>query len=143
MSNADLIVMASDRPDVTLVAEVKMMFSNLPKVEAQLRAYMLDRRCPTALLVTPKTARIYRDTFKNFTPDSIVLAGEFGTRELLGLAIEPTSGPELESAVRAWLERLAAAWPSAIPASGPARGPVVEYLVPAVSEGRVMSGSVG
>jgi hypothetical protein len=143
MANVDFIVMAPDRPDVTLVAEVKMRVADVPEAERQLKAYMLDRGCPTAIMVTPRTTRIYRDTLKDFTPDSIVSAGEFGTRELLGLATEPKSGEELESAVRAWLERLAASWPSALPTSGPARGPVVEYLVPAVSEGRVMSGSLG
>jgi hypothetical protein len=143
MASADFIVMAPDRPDVTLVAEVKMRVTDVPEAERQLKAYMLDRGCPTALLVTPQTTRIYRDTLKDFTPESIVSAGEFGTRDLLGLDAEPRSGAELESAVRAWLERLAASWPSALPTSDPARKPVVEHLVAAVSEGRVMSGSLG
>jgi hypothetical protein len=143
MANADFIVMAPDRPDVTLVAEVKMRVADVPEAERQLKAYMLDRGCPTALLVTPQTTRIYRDTRKDFTPESIVSAGEFGTRELLGLATEPKSSAELEFAVRTWLERLAASWPSALPTSATERKPVVEHLVPAVSEGRVMSGSLG
>ncbi len=143
MANSDVIVLAPDRPDVTLVAAVKMTVANLPEAERQLKAYMLDRRCPTALLVTPRTTRIYRDTYKDFTAQSITMAGEFGTRELLGLATEPLSGPELESAVRAWLERLAASWPTALPEAELERKPVVEHLVPAVSEGRVMSGSLG
>ncbi len=87
--------------------------------------------------------RIYRDTYKDFTAESIILAGEFGTRELLGLASEPASEPELESTVRAWLERLAASWPTALPKADSQRKSVVEHLVRAVSEGRVMSGSLG
>ena len=63
MANADLIVLAPDRPDVTLVAEVKMRVADLPATERQLKAYMLDRRCPTAVLVTPQRTRIYRDTY--------------------------------------------------------------------------------
>lgn len=143
MANTDVIVLARDRPDVTLVAEVKMRVADTNAAEQQLKAYMLDRRCPTALLVTAQTTRIYRDTYKDFTADSIVMAGEFSTPELLGLAAEPSNGSELESAVRAWLERLAASWPTALPKAEPVRKPVVEHLVPAVSEGRVMSGSLG
>ncbi|MCL2726366.1 MAG: hypothetical protein FWD69_18245 [Polyangiaceae bacterium] len=140
MLNSDVIVLAPDRPDVTLVAEIKMSVADLRAAEQQLKMYMLDRRCPTALLVTPQKTWIYRDTYKDFTADSIVLEGEASTTELLGLSAEPKSGAELESSVRAWLERLAASWPSALPKAGPVRKPVVEHLVPAVSEGRVMSG---
>jgi hypothetical protein len=104
---------------------------------------MLDRRCPTALLVTPLATRIYRDTFANFTEASIEMIGEYETTVLLGLSAEPSSDRELETAVRRWLERLAVSWPSVLPSSTAARAPVLAYIIPAVSEGRVMSGSLG
>jgi hypothetical protein len=138
----DLIVLAPDAPDVALVAEVRRELPDRAQVEAQLRAYMLDNRCSFALLVTPAKTWIYRDTLHDFTDSSIREVGEFDTAEILGLPEAPITEAELFQAVREWLEHLAAAWPSALPlASGP-RKPVAEYLVPAVAEGRILSGSL-
>ena len=47
-------------------------------------------------------------------------------------------GTELERQLFDWLERLAAYWSAALPAADPARAAVVEHLVPAVVEGRVV-----
>ncbi len=138
----DLIVLAPDVPDVALIAEVRLEPLDRHAIEAQLRAYMLDNRCSVALLVTPSKTWIYRDTLHDFTEASIREVGEFDTTEILGLKRSPTSEIDLFHAVREWLEHLASAWASALQlASGP-RKPVVEYIVPALIEGRVLSGSL-
>ena len=49
----------------------------------------------------------------------------------------------LQEAVREWLDRMAASWPSALPRTDAARAPEVQYLVPEVADGRVSSGSLG
>lgn len=137
----DLIVLAPDAPDVALIAEVQHEVLDRRALEAQLRAYMLDNRCGVALLVTPSKTWIYRDTLQDITEDSIHEVGEFDTAEVLSLQRPTLSEAELFHAVREWLERLASAWPSALPSASGPRKPVMEYLVPAVSEGRILAGS--
>lgn len=140
--HADIVVMASDSPELALVVEVKVGAFDRPVVEQQLRAYMLARRCSVALLVTPDTTWVYKDTFSEFDPRAIVVAAELATGALLGLDNVPEDGVGLEQAVYGWLERLAASWPSALPVAEVARTAVVEHLVPEVAEGRVLLGAV-
>jgi hypothetical protein len=140
---ADIIVMAPDVPDVTLVAQIKKGRFDEQATEAHLKEYMLRRKCSLALLVTPEKTRIYRDTFADFTPASITLVGEYGTTEVLGVDVVPEDERGLHDAVQGWLERLAASWPSALPTSQAARESVIQYVVPGVAEGRVSSGSLG
>jgi hypothetical protein len=136
---ADLFVLAPDRPEVTLVVEVKVGRVDLVSVEAQVRTYMMARRCPTALIVTPALTRVYADSYSDYSPDSIRLVGEFPTSLLMGIASVPTTGTELERAVKDWLDQLSTTWSSALPADEAARRVVVEHLVPAVVEGRVFA----
>jgi hypothetical protein len=140
---ADVLVMARDVPDVRLVAEVKRHIGDIRGAEAQLRQYMLARKCSLGLLVTPERSRIYRDTFADFTEGSVQLVGDFSTAELLDLDEVPSDEHALQGAVREWLDRMASSWPSALPRTGAARAPVVQYLVPEVADGRVSSGSLG
>lgn len=52
---ADLVVLAPDRPEVSLVAEVKLLErAGLGAAEEQLKRYMLGQLCPIGLLVTPR-----------------------------------------------------------------------------------------
>jgi hypothetical protein len=140
---ADVLVMARDVPDLLLVAEVKRDLGDVGAAETQLRRYMLARRCSVGLLVTPEHTRIYRDTFADFTEGSVQLVGEFSTAEVLNLDTAPADETALREAVREWLDRMAASWPSALPRTDAARAPVVQYLVPEVADGRVSSGSFG
>lgn len=139
----DVIVLAPSVPDVSVIAEVKRSFPDLEVVESQLRKYMLDRRCSLALLVSPNKTRIYRDTFRDYTAGSIELLGEYDTADLLGLDTVTDDERALHEAVLSWLERLASAWPSGLPQNDTARATVVQYVVPEVAQGRVMSGSFG
>jgi hypothetical protein len=140
---ADVIVLSHDVPEVRLVAEVKRTIANLPEAEAQMRRYMLARRCSLALLVTPERTRIYRDTYADYTDATVQFVGEFSTADLLDLERVPTDEHALQDAVREWLDRLAISWPSALPKNAAAREPVLRYLVPEVTDGRVSSGSLG
>lgn len=135
--------MARDVPDVLLVAEVKRSIPDRESAEGSLRRYMLDRRCSLGLLVTPEKTWIYRDTYADFTPSSVQLVGEYPTNELLDVDAAPHDEAALQSAVREWLDRLALGWPSALPRTPATRAPVLQYLVPEVTEGRVQSGSLG
>lgn len=136
----DLIVLAPDRPEVALVVEVKAPPRNLEAVREQLKRYMLARKCPVALLVTPETTLILKDTYSDFTPDSVQSVGEVETAALLDQGGGLASARELERAVFDWLERLAASWSAALPRDPDAAKAVVDHLVPAVSEGRVTFG---
>lgn len=140
---ADVIVLSHDVPEVRLVAEVKRTIPNLAEAEAQMRRYMLNRRCSLALLVTPERTRIYRDTYADYTETTVEFVGEFSTADLLDLERAPTDEHALQDAVREWLDRLTVSWSSALPKSDAAREPVLRYLVPEVTEGRVSSGSLG
>jgi hypothetical protein len=140
---ADVIVLSHDVPEVRLVAEVKREIRHLAEAEAQMRAYMLSRQCSLALLVTPERARIYRDTYAGYTDATVEFVGEFSTADLLDLDPVPTDERALQAAVRDWLDRLTVAWPSALPKKDAARAPVLRYLVPEVTDGRVLSGSAG
>lgn len=140
---ADILVMARDVPDLLLVAEVKRNLGNVADAEAQLRRYMLARRCSLGLLVTPEHTRIYRDTFSDLTEGSVQFVGEFSTAEVLDVDTAPADEHALQEAVREWLDRMAASWPSALPRTDAARAPVVQFLVPEVADGRVSSGSLG
>ncbi|MCE7891536.1 MAG: hypothetical protein DYH12_17870 [Sorangiineae bacterium PRO1] len=137
MHVADVIVLAPDRPEVALVAEVKgHQIEDRTRAEEQLKRYMLDRHCPVALLVTPTTTWIYRDSYRDYSAGSIDVVAEVETNELL--PSPATTEMELERQLFDWLERLAASWPAALPSGKLARAAVVEHLVPAVVEGRVV-----
>lgn len=137
MHVADVIVLAADRPEVALVAEVKgHRIEDRTPVEEQLKRYMLDRHCPVALLVTPTTTWIYRDSYRDYSEGSIEVVAELETQELLPSPV--ATEMELERQLFDWLERLAASWPAALPSGKLARAAVVEHLVPAVVEGRVV-----
>lgn len=140
---ADVVVLSHDVPEVRLVAEVKRAIRDLTEAEAQMRRYMLDRRCSLALLVTPERTRIYRDTYADYTDATVELVGEFSTADLLDLERAPTDESALQDAVRDWLDRLTVSWSSALPKTAAAREPVLRYLVPEVTEGRVSSASFG
>ncbi len=141
MNAADLIVLAPDRPDVTLLVEVKVGAVNMPEVEKSVKEHMLFRRCGLALVVTPVSTWLYRDTFKDFSEASIEVVGQYPTTEFFNTADVPATEPDLERVVRDWLTQLASNWPAGLPTAETSRIPVVEHLVPAVVEGRVISGS--
>lgn len=133
----DMVVFASDRPEVSLVVEVKASSGAASEHLEQLKVYMLARRCPVGLLVTPDTTFVLRDTYVDISAAAVAPVAEIPTTALLGPQAAVGNGEGLERLVFEWLERLAASWATAVPHNVEAAAAVTEYLVPAVAEGRV------
>ncbi|WP_143196077.1 hypothetical protein [Archangium sp. Cb G35] len=71
----------------------------------QLQQYMIGEACPLGLLVTPESAHVYQKTCSD-APDSIQELAAAETPVLLDTRGALENGPELERAVRQWLETL-------------------------------------
>jgi hypothetical protein len=134
----DLIVLARELPEVQLVAEVKVGAFDRAVTERQLKRYMLARNCPLALLITPETTWLLRDSYEGSDEASIYVAGEYATSDLLDLNQVPTSERELTSRLHDWLEALAASGHPKFSRAN-TRDDVARYLLPAVVEGRVFT----
>ena len=137
----DLLVLAPDLPQARFAVEVKSRPFDRERAIQQVKAYMAGRDCPVAMLITPERTWLMRDTYERTGVDSIALVGEYSTSALLGLDRAPEDERELVDAVVGWLERLTSG-SDAIVASE-ARADVARYVLPAVTEGRVVSGSLG
>lgn len=135
---ADLFVLDRELPEVQLLAEVKVGKFDRAVVERQLKQYMLARSCPLALLITPETTWLLRDSYQSLDESSIEVAGEYATADLLDLDEVPGSERELADRLHDWLEILAASGnPKHTRAN--TREDVARYVVPAVVEGRVFT----
>ena len=141
MLTADLVVLAPDLPETRLVVEVKRGAFDRQEAVRQIKAYMAGRNCPIGLLITPTETWLLRDTYEGSGPDAIGQAGAYPTAALLGLAEVPEDEASLVRAVEQWLERLTSG--SADGLRDDVRTEVSRYLLPAVTEGRVASGSLG
>ncbi len=86
----DVIVRGTDRPSPRLAVGIRSQRDDLEQVARQLQQYMVGEACPLGLLVTPSI----RELAAAETP---VLLDTRGALE---------NGPELERAVRQWLETL-------------------------------------
>jgi hypothetical protein len=141
MLTADLVVLAPDLPQTRLAVEVKSGAFDRKDAIQQLKVYMDRRDCPVALLITPERTWLLRNTYDGTGPDSIEEVGEYPTSALLGLDDVPDDERELVQTAESWLERLTSG--SAANVRSEARGDVSRYVLPAVTEGRVASGSLG
>jgi hypothetical protein len=133
----DVVVMEPDFPRVALVATVQASALGMETTEGQLKAYMLARRCPVGMIVTPERIWIYHDTFTDDSPASIERVGDHPTQELLQLRAAPGDERALASAVRAWLERVSSNWMEALPRTAEVRSSLLAHIVPAVVDGRL------
>jgi hypothetical protein len=104
-AQADIIVSSPDSTEVKLVVEAKLQISDLRESEHQLKSFMLQRRSPLGLLVSPQRLWIYLDRFTSYSEDSIERLGEFDVNGLIKFQT-PATGSEVafENAVQAWLE---------------------------------------
>jgi hypothetical protein len=141
MLRPDFVVLARDLPETRLVVELKRNESQHADATAQIKGYMVARHCPIGLLITPTRAWLLRDTYEGSGVDAIREEGPYSTAELLGLGVVPDDEPTLALEVERWLERLTSGSASAL--HEPARRDLSPYLLPAVTEGRVASGSLG
>ena len=141
MLRPDFVVFAPDLPETTLVVEVKRREVDREVVVAQIKAYMAARHCPIGLLVTSTDTWFLRDTYEASGIDAIGVEGPYSTAELLGLDVVPQDQQRLELEVGRWLEGLTSGSAEAIREN--VRRDLSGYLLPAVTEGRVASGSLG
>jgi hypothetical protein len=140
MLRADLVVLAPELPETRLVVEVKRGSFDRDEVVRQIKEYMVARRCPVALLVTPVDTWILRDTYEGYGEDAIK-ESTYSTAALLGIAQVPDEEDDLVRAVESWLERMISGSADAL--RDDLRSEVSGYLLPAVTEGRINSGSLG
>lgn len=101
----DVIVRGTDRPQPRLAVGIRTRGDDLDQAARQLRQYMVGEACPLGLLVTPERTRVYQKTYSD-TPDSIRELAVVETPVLLDTRGVLENGPELERAVRQWLETL-------------------------------------
>ena len=138
---ADVVVLAPDLPELRMAVEVKVGKIDPRRAVAQLRKYMRGRNCPVGLLVTPEQSWLLYETYESDSDASIREIGVYSTAPLLGLVRTPEDEQTLIAAVEQWLERLAAGSTDAVDEA--VREPLSHYILPAVAEGRVASGSLG
>jgi hypothetical protein len=143
----DIIVTGEDTPRILLAAEAKLSRPIRKEDESQLKAYMLQMRCPIGLLVTPDTVEVFRDTYTAHSESSVEQVASFPSPKTLAIfksfhhgSSEPQPGLGFEQAVRSWLERLASS-PSVGLSESPkeAREALTDYILPALTQGVVRS----
>lgn len=141
MLRPDFVVFAPDLPETRLVVELKRRDVDHEAVMPQIKAYMAARHCPIGLLITPTQTWLLRDTYEGSGADAIQETGPHSTAELLGLETVPDDEQGLALEVERWLESMTSGSADAI--CEDLRRDLSPYLLPAVTEGRVASGSLG
>jgi hypothetical protein len=141
MLKPDFVVFAPDLPETRLVVEVKRREVDREAMVAQMKEYMAARHCPIGLLVTSTETWLLRDSYEGSGTDAIREEGPYATAELLGVDAVPEDEQRLELVVERWLEALTSGSADAI--RGDVRHHLSPHLLPAVTEGRVASGSLG
>jgi hypothetical protein len=133
---ADLLVLAPELPEAQLLVEVQVGEFDMDKVQEQLALNMVAWNCPIALLVTPATTWLIRDSYEESTAPAIRATGEYPTADLLGVDHVPNTEGELLEVVHLWLETLATSG-TATSSRANARVDITRYVLPAVVDGRV------
>lgn len=134
----DIIVMAADRTDVELVAEIKHNSAAVEDAEAQLKQYMSGMHCELGMLVSTDEARVYRDTFAP-GDDSIKEIFRLRTADLLGHRLDGLSGRDLDLEFKAWLQQITAGEFDALPSTAEGRR-ALAFLAPVLAGSRVIAG---
>lgn len=101
----DVVVRGTDLPLLRLAVGIRTRGDDLAQAARQLRQYMVGEACPLGLLVTPERTHVYQKTYSD-TPDFIQELAAVETPVLLDTRGAVENGPELERAVRQWLETL-------------------------------------
>jgi len=143
----DIIVTDSDSPRWRIVVEAKLHLADRSRAEAALKRFMLGMGAPLGLILSPSHLAIYRDSFRDFSNDSVELVGDFD--------IPPESSPfsvgggptgeyghrmeaefAFERNVQTWLEELSSTGEihGFIPE---ARRALAEHVLPALSGGMI------
>lgn len=141
----DIIVTDEDSPRWRMVVEAKACLGDRKHAESTLKRYMLAMGAPLGLIVSPSHLAIYRDSFRDFSDDSIELVGDFDIpadsfpstigRESRGEYVKRAeAGFAFEHDVQAWLEEIASSHEihGFVPE---ARSALAEHVLPALSGG--------
>jgi hypothetical protein len=131
----DVIVRGTDRPLLRLAVGIKTEKEDLDETARQLRQYMSGEACPLGLLVTPEETHVYQETYSD-GPDSIRELAVVETPVLINARGVIDNGPELERAVRRWLETMARQ-PGVPLHRGGEAARVEDYLLPAMVDAEV------
>jgi hypothetical protein len=147
----DIVVISEDSPRILLVVETKLTPRGRPEDESQLKSYMLHMRCPIGLFVTPEQIVVYRDTYTAHSEKSIHQMGVFPAPKEWAVFKAPHHGTgvastrdlafRFEEKVKSWLEQIRSSPPdhrAVFPEE--AREALLDYVVPALSEGVVRAG---
>ena len=145
----DIVVTTEDAPGMLLIVETKLSSKDLSQDESQLKSYMYHVRCPIGLFITPEEIVVYRDTYTTLSEKSVRRVGTFPAPKNWAV-FKATDRPSIrnigrsslfEENVRAWLEQLRSSPPDyakEIPEE--TREALVDYVVPALSQGIVRAG---
>jgi hypothetical protein len=146
MGQTDLTVFARDYPEARLVVEVKSAVSSPPEQDpavAQVTRYMWGANCHYGLIMTPTMTYVLRDDFSSPGPESIRITDILPTTKLLHRsgwpAATPMSEHQVEVLAREWLERLSAAYETALPDDPDVMRAFFPDIVGAVAGGRVVA----
>jgi hypothetical protein len=141
----DLTVFAKDYPEFRLVVELRPSVSSPPDQDAtvkQVARHMWGANCHYGLIMTPVKTYVLRDDFTRPGPESIHVTDVLPTPTLLRRvgysSADPVSFPQLELLARAWLERLASSYETALPEDPDVVRALFPEIVGAVAGGRVV-----
>jgi len=127
-------ILVTNPDGVTLVIEAKTSLPDIQATEQQPKRYMIDMQCPTGVLITPERMWLYRDSLTARTPASVERVGEFDVRPLWPQT-PPKEPRRFELFVQHFFEDLAREPSLAVPED--LRGPLSEYILPAIISGDV------
>lgn len=143
----DIIVTDADSPRWRMVVEAKLHLVDRKRAEAELKRFMLAMSAPLGLIVSPSHLAIYRDSFRDFSNDSIELVGDFDIPSEsfpFSMGGDPAgehrdrieTGFAFERNVQTWLEEIASTREihGFIPE---ARKALAEHVLPALSGGMI------
>jgi hypothetical protein len=149
----DIVVTTEDAPGMLLIVETKLSSQNRSQDESQLKSYMFHMRCPIGLFITPDEIVVFRDTYTALSEQSVRRVGTFPAPKNWAVFKVPPDRTDIpsilniglagrfEENVKSWLEQLRSSpsdYAKEIPEE--TREALVDYVVPALSQGIVRAG---
>lgn len=141
--NPGIVVTTTDgASELLLVAEANLSSGEHEGVARELKEYLWRSGCPIGLLITPDRLRIYRHRYLSTETNSVVLVGDFDICGVFGAGMHRAgrdAADDFEWNAQLWLESMVSE--SALLSLPPDLRVVArQYIVPALSEGRVHAG---
>lgn len=133
--NPDIVVTEPGSSQVLLIVEAKTSDS-VRQSEPLLKKYMWEMSCPMGLYVSPRNIVLYRNWFTGYSDESIQKLGEFASPDSWRMFERSRSGPEFETQVQDWLERLRND-SKAADVSSQTNAALSEYVIPTLMSGEI------